>query len=365
MTHKAYRLVAVALLMFIVSCAQIPTAELSQYRNATAAVQQSAEDILIDFAAIKEPVERTEKKENSALAAPTIFPTTLEYSSVAQPDAITVRRTALRTIDTFNNTLVTLAEGKSVEAVQNSAGGAVDAVNKFIVSAGGAVVPALGALIGPVKTLVGELEKARLREEFSKAVRAGAPTIVDMLEALIKERQEHINLRAAAANLRQAKLTSEINLQVREVRTLMTEHSAPAIADPAIADPRPDIENALNGALKPVERVFTSPLPVRLSYQDKKPPFGSEQGVLARQAIAQITERAAAINANTEQYEKLRSALNNYGAMLRYMQDALRMLVNALDRPQKFDQVSENLFAVAFSLKKDIEAFRAARKGAD
>ncbi|OGT82918.1 MAG: hypothetical protein A3H91_12225 [Gammaproteobacteria bacterium RIFCSPLOWO2_02_FULL_61_13] len=363
MTHRVYRSLAVSLLVFVASCAQIPTAELAQYRSASAEVQKAAEGILIDFAAIKEASEAEQKRKEAEKAAPkgpVLFSTALEYSSVAQPDAVTVRRTALRTIDNFNNTLATLAEGKSVEAVQTAAGGAVEAANNFIVAAGAAAVPGLGALIGVVKTLVGELEKAGLREEFDKAVRNGTPTILKMLEALIAERQDHITLRAIAADNQQVKLVDEMISQVQILRTLVREHSPPASGDP-----RQDIENALNAALKPVERVLTSPLPIRLSYQDKTPPFASEHRLLAEQAVAQITERGAAINANTEQFEKLRSALNNYGAMLRRMQDALGMLVSALDRPQKFDKVSEDLFGIAFSLKKDIEGFRAARKGSN
>jgi len=360
---KTYRWFPALLLAFMAGCAQIPTAELTQYRSATAEVQRAAEGILVDFALIKEAAEAEQKRveaEKAPAKGPAIFSTALEYSTAPQPDAIAVRRTALRTIDNFNNVLVTLAEGKSVEAVQAAAGGAIESANNFIVAAGASAIPGLGAVIGVVKTLIGELERARLREEFDRAVRGGAPVIIRMLDLLIEERREHIDLRAAAANLQQVKLVTEVNLQVQGVLMLVREHSAPPGADP-----RQGLEDALNAALKPAERAFSSPLPVRLNYQADKAPFTNEHRVLAAQAISQIGERIAAINANTEQYERLRSALNSYGAMLRQMQEALRTLVAALDRPQNLDKVSESLVAIAFTLKKDVEAFREARKGAN
>lgn len=363
MTHTIQRVLAVFLLLLVVSCAQIPTSELAQYRNASAEVQKAAEDILIDFAAIKEASEAEIKRKDAAskpVEGPSPFSTELQHDGPAPPDAVTVRRTALRTIDTFNNTLATLAEGKSVETVQTAAGGAIEAANKFAAAAGAAAVaaPGLGALVGGVKTLVGELEKARLREEFDRAVRRGAPIIQLMLDELIAERKDHISLRAAEADTRQVKLTREITTQARTVIALFRDHSAPTGG----VDPKDQIQTAMNAALQPVERILSSPIPT-LAYGAGKPAFTEEHRVIALQSISQITERAAAINANTKQFERLRSALNAYGALLRQMQTALGALVTALDKPQTFDRISEDMFAIVFSLKKDIEAFRAARRG--
>ena len=356
-------IITVLFSVFAVGCAQIPSIELAQYRRATAEVQAAAEAILIDFAAIKEAAEAEQRRreaERAAPSGPVLFSTALEYGGAGQSDAVAVRRTAWRMIDGFNNTLATLAEGKSVESVQVAAGGAIEAANNFIVAAGVTAVPGLGTLVGGVQTLVGELEKARLRVEFDKAVRLGGPVVLKILDALNADRDDHINLRAAAANLQQVRLLTEMLAQVRGVATLVREHSPP-VGD----DPRPGIEADLNAALKPAERVLTEALPLRLSYQVNKPAFASEHRVAAGQAISQITERVSAINANAEQFERLRSALNTYGAMLRRMKDALGMLIGALDRPQKFDALTEDLFATAFSLKKDVEAFRAARKSAN
>ena len=141
----------------------------------------------------------------------------------------------------------------------------------------------------------------------------------------------------------------------------MLEHVAPAAGE----DPRLELQSQLNDTLKLIDRYRERPVPVQVAYGSKGAPFAGEQRLLADQALAQIAQRVAAISANVEQFEKFRSALNGYGALLRNMQDALRTLVSALDTPQKLDKLSEDMFALAFTLKKDIEAFRAARKGAN
>jgi hypothetical protein len=343
-------------------CAQIPSHELSQYRNAFAQVQQASEDILIDFAEAKENAEKRAAEKSAAPASgpAALFSVQLEGKGGEQPSAVEVRRTALRTIDKFNNVLVTLAEGKSIDAVKGTADGFVQAAGRFVTTAAGAGIPGLSTISSLVQTLAGELEKARLREEFSSAVRRGAPVIDRMLAAMVAEREDHLALRRDEALLRQVDIVDEITANAALVRDLVAASGAP----PAAEDPREDLQSELNDALQPAAKGLEFTLPLELAYTKGKPAFGVAQAATARQSIARIAERATAFQANLAQYESLRSALNNYGAMLERTRGALRLLVDALDRPQKFEEVSEELFQIAFSVKRDVEAFRAARRGA-
>src|SRR5262245_27074429 len=121
-------------------CAQIPTQELSQYRSAFGQVQQASEEILVDFADATEKAEKVRAEKLEAEKPQTgpavLFSTQLEGTAGRQPSAVEVRRTALRTIDKFNNVVTTLAEGKSVDAVKTTADGFVQAANKFVAAAG-------------------------------------------------------------------------------------------------------------------------------------------------------------------------------------------------------------------------------------
>jgi hypothetical protein len=155
-------------------------------------------------------------------AMPLPFSTELDHGDVSQPDAIETRRTALRTIDKFNNVLVTLAEGESIQSVQNSAAGFLQVASDFVESATGSVVPGLEAVTGLVRTLIGRFEKARLRKEFVAVVRTGAPIIDRMLKALIAERGDHITLRADEANLRQIGIVNDITVATAGLRLTTT-----------------------------------------------------------------------------------------------------------------------------------------------
>lgn len=351
---------SVLLAFLVAGCSHVPTQELSQYRNAFTQVQTASEDILVDFAEIKEKAEKRKTAADALKSGPPeFFSTNLENGSDKQPDAVEVRRTALRTIDKFNNILTTLAEGKSIETAQCAAGGFVEAAEKFITVAAGNAVPGLTPIAEGVKTLIGEFEKARLREEFEKALRTGAPTIDNMLKALIDERGDHITLRAVEANLIQIDIVNDLTTGAGSVLLLFQQFSAPASDDPV-----QNIEKALNESLKPAEKAFSFKLPIKLTYQAKPSiqALGKEQVIVAEQAIRQIRERTAAYKSNIEQFEKLKSALNNYGAMLQKTRDALTILVEALDKPQKFEVKSEEFFEIAFKVKREVEAFRAARK---
>jgi len=360
MKNRIRIFIAVGLAFLLSACGQIPTRELSQYRSAFAEVQGASVAVLIDYS---EAIEAANKRKDSATrpaaVAPKRFSTELD-SVGKQPDAIEVRRNALLTIETYNNVLLTLAEGKSVESVQASAGGFINAASEFAVSAGSKAVPGLSAIVDAVQIIVGEMEKARLRQEFEQAVRKGAPVIKKMVGLLIEDRQDHLALRADEANLHHVEVVNDITSQIVEVRSLFSSRKAPAGDNPL-----PDVQDALNAAIKPAAAAFAFALPVKLAYGKSGAAFSTQDGVLAGQIIGQIRERVEAYKQNIEQYEKLKSALNNYGALLVKMQTALDALVRSLDAPQNVEDVTNQILQVTFSLKKDFEAYRASRKASN
>jgi hypothetical protein len=340
------------------ACTSIPTQELSQYREAFAATQTASEAILIDFADAVSTEQARQRAAEPAPAPAAGIDATLENGGSKPPDTIEVRRRALRTIDQFNSVITTLAEGKSVQEVQGTATGFINAAQSFVVAAGGNAVPGLGALTGVVNTLLGQLEQARAREEFERAVRSGAPIINSMLNALIEERQEHMSLRVAAANVREVDLVDELATRASDLRSLIESHSAPA-AD----DPRATIQDEMNAALKPAQGQLQFRLPLTLSYKSGKPALTSEQALLAQELLGGMKPASDAFVANRAAIESLRDALNNYGMLLRQTQTALSAVVSNLGRPQSLQEISESLLSVAFDLKSDLQAYEAARHG--
>ena len=380
-------LASIAATIFGGGCSQLPQHELSQYRAAFAEVEAASTEILVDYA---EAVEEAQSLRASA-AAPAIgahqFATELSNVDGAQLPDVEVRRLAFRTIARFNDALAMFAEGKSVEAVQSSTSAFVEALGKFI-EAGGSSLPGLSAATGTVQTIAALAEQARVRKEFEIALRKGAPLVRQILTALIAERGDHLELRRAEANLAQVDIIAEIqgglvsiialfeSRDEPEVVKAAREAAARAEADPDDADLArvaaqaaeaaerlshlPDMQARINEALEPA-RLFE---PIELTYQFGGPDFGEADQIVAAQAVAQIESSVAAYLANIEQYERLRQALSDYGLMLATTRAALDSLVAALDQPPNLDQATEDMFNFAFSIKRNIEALRAARSAA-
>ena len=81
-------------ILFTSGCTQVPTRELSQYRDAFEQVQKTSEDILIDFAQAKERAElRRAVSDTEPAPQPKTFSPDLGGGDFKQPDAIEVRRT--------------------------------------------------------------------------------------------------------------------------------------------------------------------------------------------------------------------------------------------------------------------------------
>lgn len=344
--------------LFSSGCTQIPTRELTQYRDAFAQVQTTSEDVLVDFA---QAIDNARQRADAGKPAPppTLFSTELNDSGSKQPDAVEVRRTALRTIDNFNNVLVTLAEGKQVDDMRAAGDGLVQAAGQFVLAATGNAVPGLSAISSGVQTLIGLFEQARERQQFEQAVRSGGPVIDKMLAALIEDRADHITLRADEANLAQVDIMNEMVPAAADVRNLVAARSAPADDDP-----REDLQDELNSALQPAEAALSFRLPLELSYTPGKPAFGLQDQVLARQSIALIKGQVVKYQANVAAYRNIRDALNNYGVMLEKTRTALKLLSAALDKPPDMMTTAEDLYQIAFSVKQDITAYRAARLAA-
>ncbi len=350
-------LVAVGIVVLLAAgCAQIPRQELSQYRAAFGEVEAASVDILIDYAEVLEESREFAAAPATGGVGAHVFSDELNRFGDSQSEDVEVRRLALRTIGKFNNVLVTLAEGKSIESVQTTAEGFMQALGKFIGSVGGGMGPGFGAVMGPLKTLAAEMEKARLREEFEAAVRSGAPIVNEILSALIADREDHLLLRQAQANLRQLEIVDEISTSAGNVIALFAARDVPGGLDEEHG-PRATLQTELNEVLEPAKLYE----PVELAYQAGNPSFSEQDRILAAQVIEQIKPSVAAYRANIAQYESFRAALNNYGTMLYKTQIALETLVEALDRPMKFEAVSDELFAIAFTVKRDVAAFKAAR----
>jgi len=189
-------------LMIFAGCATIPQKELAAYTIAISATRTAGEQMVEDWQAARAELERREqaKKPSPQPTAPDPIP--LRYSpstnGATKMSAEKVRLLAWETIGDYTAILASLNAGESVESVKSSAGRLYNlAVNVAEVS--GSSIPGGDAIVNIFKELAAQLEKARLAEEFKKALKGGAPKVRGMLLVFRADTSDHYLLRASLA----------------------------------------------------------------------------------------------------------------------------------------------------------------------
>ncbi len=357
----------IALALVLGACSQIPVSELTQYRAAFGQVEETSESVLVEFDQALEQsrsivaVRETEAAEEGAAR---VAPYPIEFKEflkqLGPPDGrdIETRRRALRVVAQYNDVLTQLAEGKSVESVRASAGGLVQGLGKFVVAASGAAIPGLSALTSLAETLAAQIEKARLRAEFEKAVRDGAPLVDGILDAFIEDASDHYKLRAVIASEQRTLIVEDAVTQVRGLRDLLQGHAAPDMDLVAVQDQLNTTLLPLRGELRP------SGYPYQVaSWPGGGAAFTSVEANQLQQLLKEAGRAAASYVQNVQEIRALGGALAKYRQMLTSTKAALRQLRQALDRPQKLEVVAEEMLTLAFGVKSDLARLHAAFTG--
>ena len=111
--------------VLVSGCPQIPAAELTQYKQAFAQVQDVSEKVLLDYdQALRESqafIDGRKPAAETPAPYPLVWDDKIMMFDKKKVDGIEVRRLAFQVIGKYNNLLTQLAEGKSVEQVRNSA----------------------------------------------------------------------------------------------------------------------------------------------------------------------------------------------------------------------------------------------------
>lgn len=358
----------IAVTVALAACSQIPVSELTQYREAFGQVNETSESVLVEFdqaleqsrtiVAIRE-TEAAEEGTERVAPYPVEFEDFLKQLGAPDGQDIETRRRALRVVAQYNDVLAQLAEGKSVESVKASAGGLVEGLGKFVVAASGAAVPGLSALTSLAETLAAQIEKARLRAEFEKAVKDGAPLVDGILDAFVADASDHYKLRAVIASEQRALIMGDAVAQVRGLRDLLRGHAAPDMDLVAVQDQLNTTLLPMRGELRP------SGYPYQVaSWPGGGAAFTSVEANQMQQLLKEAGRSAEAYQKNVQEIRALGEALAKYRQMLTSTKAALRQLRQALDRPQDLEVVAEEMLTLAFGVKSDLARLHAAFAGA-
>ncbi len=153
----ARAVLAAAVLLVLAGCAAAPVAEFRSYANAAEEVNRTTLTLLADYQTAVNFQPAAAKPDFPAAFDPKAFDGEAEPSIQARKDAVAALRD-------YSAKMLFLAEGGSYEAVQARVG--------TLVSLIGSAFPAMAGAGGIVRTLAGQLEKARSAEEFRNALHA-------------------------------------------------------------------------------------------------------------------------------------------------------------------------------------------------
>jgi hypothetical protein len=357
---KTVKHLAVAATFGLCACAQIPTKQLTSYTQAFAQAQAASEQVLLDFDQALKEARATQQalvKPAAAPMSPSPYPRSwadaVRSEASAVPDDIEVRRRAFKIVADYNAVLVQLAEGKSVEDVKTSASGLLSSADKFLTVVKGSGIPGLSSITGIVTTLAELFEKARLREEFVKAVQNGAPIVDKILDAFIADIGSHYDARVAVLNRERLRALSRMRSADETARKIVSQHNA-------TSGDRDKLESAVNEKLA-VALGDGIKLPVKLAAASSNTPAYSdiakaqvqdELNTLDRQSKVYVENIAAA--------KSLSAMLGSYRKLLEATQASMKALVKSLTEPVDIVASADELLGVAFALRRDLRALNSA-----
>lgn len=342
----------------ISGCAQIPVAELTQYKQAFTQTQESSETVLLDYdQALKESRGFIQAR---SLAPASVQPYPLIWEDAAKeldggiPDDIQARRLAFKVIGHYNAVLTQLAEGKSVEQVNAGAKGLLKSIDQLQTTLRGSGITGLVPITGIVTLLADLFEKARLREEFVRAVEKGAPVVEKLIGALIADIKSHYDLRTTLLNRERSRTIAAMRTAQETVSIIVSQRNVPS---KEVDRFQTEVNNHLI-----VVRTALATYPVTV--------VSGGAGTLNYSAVdqAQVQDELKELGRleniyknNIQAADGVKAMLIEYRKLLDKMQAALAGLVRSLSAPVDLTAGTNELLDVAFGLKRHLEDLRAAR----
>ena len=200
-----------------------------------------------------------------------------------------------------------------------------------------------------MKTVIGELEKARTREEFRSAVEKGENIILKILAFLQQETPLYYKLAVTLFDVKNGAVIKEVSTAVGDVIKIVAGHQTPDDLDLL-----KQTEDELNRTLGSMAFKFGA---VKLEPKGHTP-FSS----VAQSQIRRLMED---VTAGAEKEKQLVSDLNNYYHLLEtyvllinQTNKSLKDLRAALDRPQDVQADFENTLRLALQVRQQVQTLR-------
>ena len=349
---------------FLVSagCASIPQTEFNTYRDAFDQARTAGQEVLLDVSVAEaECIQRALCAEKNAsqdgkpsTATPKVaLPYQRTYQSISiaasgENIAISERIRAFEVISRYNQILTDLAEGKSVAQVSKSANVLVEALTSIV-----GLTPALGNLFS---NLAVAFEKARSREEFVRAIRAGEKPISNIFAFLAADIPSYYEIRRILVEKDRNLVLTRLSTRVQVAEATVLGLSLPTNSE--WKDDWKAHQSAINDELKKMGGLPSG----GRSYAEFKFSGKGEWNNLTSQQMAGVTNEVAK---DVRDYLAIVEKINTYFALLQKYErlldatkQAMIKLRLAVDSPQDFGTQFEDMFQMALLVRRDFIKYR-------
>jgi hypothetical protein len=343
------------LLLMLTACTHPPVRELRSYTEAFSAARVVS-DVLYDDMAVAQRVE-SERKHNSTY--PAEFDPKSELSAARD---IQARRRALDVVVTYNEVLLKLAEGRTVDDLRAELGPLQQNVSMVLGFIASGVAPMGGLVLNAIGTALEAAERARSQAEFKRAILAGYDDVLRIIDALIDDTKALYAARKAVLEFP----LNEVLAQAGAIRQAMVELARKYRLPPpssALAQGRTNAEQELNRLFKTLQPgAPTQSLPSATSDgSNPAPVYSAEVTALLMVQLEHLHRVVEHHQQGVKSINAYHRTLHEYVLLLDRVRQALVVVKAAVEAPESNAVMSTTeVLEFALDMKNQAQAILAA-----
>lgn len=342
-----------ALFIALMGCAHLPQKEVRIYVDAFAEVCKTTELLFEDYARAK-AYQLSLKRSGSK---PARLPPVFEPSAVIkEKKTVEDRRAALGAVTRYNNMLLALSQGKSVDAVRKDLG----QLGMLVDIAAGGSVPALGLIKEVATEAIALAEKARSRAEFVRAFRAATggekPVIPAILDFFIEDTKSYSEIRKVMISGKITSVNSKFGSLARTLFNFAKMYKAPPPGKPLAAE-RAHLEseyNEMNRQLNPAAKY--------IQFKVGDEPYDNAAHQKLENLIVPMRDLAKEEQKLVDQLNAYNARLREYVLLIEKTKGYLWEIEEALQRPPDYDLHKDKILALGVILQSEASDLRGALK---
>jgi hypothetical protein len=351
-TKPITTMMLVLLIAGVTGCAHTPIQALQAYTDAYDKVREAGTLIYERAApAFALDARQSSSSEGGDEQGDPLFPDTFERNSAPPSRApIEARIQAMAAIATYDETLLKLATGGTIDSVRGDVGRLAQSVT-LLAQVAGASLPFVGAVVEPLKGLIALAERARATAAARDALLKAAPTIRDMLAELDKDIDR---LYAVQKARYQFEITIEARGKVADasvaILSFANRHQRPQADQLAVARAKLDDEfDALRAGIQGLKAEALRDV----GGSGSASPYTPETEETLNGLMAALRSASESYRTKVREWRDYQAALQSYAALLHSTATSLDAAVTAAKTPSLSPAELYQLFSTVGDVRRD------------